>query len=118
MEKIDHPKGLPQEKVIRRNLLTTKADNGKFDRPVWPAPPYIREVLRDAGKKVRWAGRDAMVTTVAMERFLHRLGVSGLAYRQWVGQGLREFISTNPGWRLRDWQLLVLENIKIITARR
>ena len=54
----------------------------------------------------------ARLTTGAMEKFLRKLGVTGAQYGRWGNQSLGGFIHANRSFRLRDWQVLVLENIE------
>mgnify|MGYP001569425631 CR=1 FL=1 len=58
----------------------------------------------------------ARLTTGAMEKFLRKLGVTGAQYGRWGHQSLGGFIHANRSFRLRDWQVLVLENIERVRA--
>ena len=71
----------------------------------------IEELAAGLESPIRLAQRNARIKTAAMERFLRRLGGSGVVYRRWTGgQSFAEFITANPGWSLRAWQVLIIEN--------
>ena len=98
----------PQKSSATSNELAGSA-------PVWEGAAYRKQVLKDVGVVVRWAKLRAKLSTGAMERFLREVGVSGPAYSRWDPQGLKGFIAANR-WMLRDWQLLVVENLKALRA--
>ena len=69
----------------------------------------------DGGAGVRLTRSNVKLTTASMRRFLRRADISGAQYRMWTGgQGFSEFIIANPSWSLRDWELLVLENLPVM----
>mgnify|MGYP001592526642 CR=1 FL=1 len=75
----------------------------------------VEELAAGLESPIRLAQRNARMRTAAMERFLRRLGVSGVAYRRWTGgQSFGEFITANPMWSLRAWQCLIIENLELL----
>ena len=59
---------------------------------------------------MRMPSKSARLTAGAMERWLKKLGVSAGDYKLWSGnQALKGFATMNPGWTLRRWVELVLE---------
>lgn len=64
------------------------------------------------GRRLRLSRRGTKLSTGAMERFLHRLGIPGASYSRWTGaQSFKDFIAMNPAWTQRRWEELVLENL-------
>lgn len=57
-------------------------------------------------------GWDIPATPKLMERWLGRLGVTGVDYLAWAGEKtLSDFAKNNPRWPLRAWVGIVLEAI-------
>lgn len=73
--------------------------------------------LTTTRQQIRLSPRTTRFSTARMKQFLRRLGISGIAYRRWSGgQSFGDFIAANPGWSLRAWQVLMVENSEVIKA--
>ncbi len=77
----------------------------------------LRELAHKLAKKgFRFSGDEKPLNIKRMQRFLRLFDISGKQYKEWTGWNLLEWIKWNPIWTLRAWEILVVENMEIITG--
>lgn len=75
----------------------------------------LEDLPPDVISPIRLCRRNAAITPARMRAILRQLGITTSQYYRWTGrQTPAEFIAMNPGWSLRAWQILLIENLEYL----
>lgn len=104
--------GTPEARA-RMAAVRAKGAETRRARRAAPAIVFMDEehwVELARARGVRLPAPGVPITPAAMERWLRRLGMTTRQYLDWTGaRTLAQFGAANPGWTLRAWVGLLLE---------